>query len=324
MPRKYSRQIVFVILFVSIDFLSLGARAQYWHAMAPVSGNEVSAQFSEDGKRVFFLKFDAGVGNVWSEVILDKYGGVIAGKSAPVPVTHFSGHGIERFLHLLNKSDIVFMRLASGKDYHIYRMKDDGTGDAQDLTPGAAGVTNEIVGASANGWYIYYTNNALHSDKLDLYRYDTRQYTSDIVFPNDNNYRVLAWTKDQARLVVEDTTAHSLMFYDIETTSRTPIALKAGAFGLFDPMSGNVDVFPGTRKGLAIDYSANLKYSSTIQGPGGSWNMVDLGTQKEVPLPPESEPLAVSPKENFVLFSHSGKLYLYDIVKSSSIEIASF
>lgn len=290
--------------------------------MPPVSGNEVSAQFSDDGKKIFFLKFDNGVGNIWSEVVLDKYGGVIAGKSAPAQITHFTDRGIVRFLHLLNKPDIAFMRLsANGKDYHIYLLKDDGSGDAQDLTPGTDGITNQIAGASANGWYIYYTSNAVHSNKLDLYRYDTRQYTSDIVFPNDKDYTVLAWTKDQSKLVLEDTTAHSMSYYDIETTSKTPIALKSGEFGLFNPISESIDVFPQARTGLEVHYSPDLKFSWN-RAPGMDWNLTELGTNKSVPLPPHSIPFGFSPKENFLLFGNSGKLYLYDIAKNSSNEIA--
>jgi hypothetical protein len=322
--------LAFFIVYSS-SFIISPVRAQFWHVLPPVAkGDEIAAGFSNDEKKIFYLNTEGGVGNVWSMIIMDKYGGIIAGpKNPPVQITKFTDHGIVRFSHLLNRPEFVFMRATeNGKDFHIYRMKDDGSEQPQDLTPGGVGITNEIIGASYNGRYVYYTNNAVHRDKVDVYRYDTQQFTSDLIFPNDKDYQVLAWTRDQNKLLVEDSSANTLMYYDIETTERTPISLTRGqkiSYVNLDPNTLKINMFDlsdGKGIPLATDYSPNCKY--IIYNEQGKWVIKDAATGNvELPLPVGARPLAIAPKETLLVYLNDAKLYLYDIAKNKSTELTS-
>jgi hypothetical protein len=339
--------ISFATVQLFFSFVS-DAHAQFWHVLPPISdSNAISAGFSNDQKKVFFIRKDAGVANVWSAVILDKYGGIIAGsKNPPVQITKFTDRGVVRFFHLLNRPEFVYMRaMENGQDFHIYRMKDDGSEQPQDLTPGGEGVTNIIIGASNNGRYVYYTNNVVHHDKVDVYRYDTQQFTSDLIFPNDKDYQALAWTRGQNKLLIEDSSAHTIMYYDIETTDRTPfgivngkitddqygpsgiklseLALKPVTNGksLNDPSSGSNDVYDAAQNAiLSVDYSPNGKFEITHEA--GKWLISDAATGSPLTLPDGACPIAIAPKEAMLVYLNGSNLYLYDIAKNVSTELA--
>jgi hypothetical protein len=331
--------LVFFIVYC-LSFIISPVHAQFWHVLPSVGkGDEVAAGFSNDEKKIFYLNTKDGVGNVWSMVIMDKYGGIIAGpKNPPVQITKFTDHGIVRFFHLLNRPEFVFMRATeNGKDFHIYRMKDDGSEQPQDLTPGGEGITSEIIGASYNGRYVYYTNNAVHHDKVDVYRYDTQQFTSDLIFPNDKDYRVLAWTHDQNKLLIEDSNAHSLSYYNIETTQKTlvgstdgeimnaeygPSGLKVSELVL---KTGGAKSTPKDSYAAAmnavfsVDYSPNGKFEITHEG--GKWLVGVIATNTPLMLPEGARLLAIAPKETLLVYEDSSKLYLYDIAKNKSTEL---
>jgi hypothetical protein len=319
-----------LLIILNVSFIVLPARAQFWHVLPSVSDSDaISAGFSNDQKKVFFIRRDNGVANVWSTVIMDKYGGIIASPNTiPTQVTKFTDRGVVRFFHLLNRPEILFMRATdNGKDFHIYRIKDDGSEQPQDLTPGGDGVTNIIIGASYNGRYVYYTNNAVHHDKVDCYRYDTQQFTSDLIFPNDKDYQVIAWTRDQTKLLVEDPSANILIYYDIETTERTPLQVdssrKIGYVNL-NPSTLQIEVdYFDAKKGLhPTDYSPNCKYQ--IYDASGRWTVSDVATHNiEIPLPQGARPIAIAPKETLLVYLNGSKLYLYDIAKNNSTELSS-
>jgi len=328
LKRFWSRALLIIF---NLSFFIIPARAQFWHVLPPLSDSDaISASFSNDQKKVFFIHREAGVANVWSTVIMDKYGGIIAGpKNIPTQVTRYTDRGIVRFIHLLNRPEIVFMRATeNGKDFHIYRMKDDGSEQPQDLTPTGAGVTNTIIGASYNGRYIYYTNNAVHSDKLDCYHYDTQQFTSDLIFPNDKDYEVLAWTHDQNKLLVEDPEANTLMYYNIETTERTPELVNAGErlrYVSIDPSTFKIETFDfkdGIHMPFWEDYSPNGKYM--LKEEAGKWSVKDgSGTNTMLPLPDGVRPIAIAPKETLLVYLYGSKFYLYDITKNANAELGS-
>ncbi len=328
---------VISFLFFNTTLLVIPAYAQFWHTLPAIfTSSTAEACFSDDGKKVFYLDLDHGVGNVWSMIIMDKYGGIIAGpKNPPVQITKFSDRGIVRFFHVLNRPEIVFMRAAeNGKDFHIYRMKDDGSDQPQDLTPGGDGITNVMIGGSNNGRYIYYSSNAVHHDKMDVYRYDTQQFTSDLIFPNDKDYEVLAWTRDQKKLLIGDSLAHALLYYDIETTDRIPLAMANGKitdvdyepagvkeieFAQSSTISSNDSYRAAKEAIMSVDYSPNGKYK--IVHDGAKWMVSDMATNTALPLPEGVRPIVVAPKETLLVYLSDSKLNLYDISKNKSTEL---
>jgi Tol biopolymer transport system component len=345
------KKVIQILLLSSILFPSLGY-AQFWHVFPPLAKEKsMSVGFSNDEKKVFYLSNDGGVANIWSVTIADKYGRIIAGpNNPPMQVTKFTDRGIVRMFHLLNFPEILYMRLTNnGKDYHIYRIKDDGTGEPQDLTSGGDGVTSEIIGASYNGRFVYYTENAVNHDKVDTYRYDTQQFTTDLVFPNDKDYRVLAWSRDHGRLLVEDPHAGDLLMFDISSTDRAPLLKPAnGPFidALMDPtnhklivvekegdqnVEREIDLDSKVSNIIAtgninwVDYSPNGKYE--VVDNGGIWSIKEVASGAEVMLPAGAHSIEIAPKETMLLYTiaqgnNGSKLFLYDIGKKASIELA--
>ncbi|HEX5317341.1 MAG TPA: hypothetical protein VFX22_11895, partial [Candidatus Kapabacteria bacterium] len=148
--RMDTLQRIFFVAFLTITIFVSAAKAQLWHALPPVSATvgKPDAQFSNDEKKVFYLTGDGKIENIWSMVVADKYGRIIAGPQNPaVQITKFTDRGVVRFFHLLGSPDVLYMRATeNGKDFHIYRIADDGSGTPQDITPGPDGVTNQILG----------------------------------------------------------------------------------------------------------------------------------------------------------------------------------
>ncbi len=307
---------------------------------------EMGVSFSNDEKKLFYLNTQGGVANIWCITIADKYGRIIAGPTnAPVQVTKFTDRSVVRFIHLLGAGEVLFRRLAdNGKDYHIYRMKDDGSGSPQDLTPGADGVTSEIIGASYNGRYVYYTENKVNRDKLDTYRYDCNQFITDLVFPNDKDWQVLAWTRDQKKLlIVNPNPGGYLVSYDIESTERTPLVSPKGDAGftaaLLDPSGQQLTMFEGTEQyqmtigtnvvthvatGVSwLDYSPNGKYLVTEQTK--KWSVKEIASGASLDLPDGAQPMPIAQRESMLVYSlpaADGKdLYLYDISKKASTKL---
>ena len=340
----------FLLFFLLLFFSSNSSRAQFWHTLPSLKdGTGMNVCFSNDEKKVFYLSKEGGVPNIWCMTVADKYGRIIAvPANPPVQVTKFTDRGVARFLHLLNKDEVLYMRMAeNGKDYHIYRLKDDGTGTPQDLTPGAEGVTSEIIGASYNGRYVYYTNNKVNHDKLDTYRYDCNQYVTDLVFPNDKDFRTLAWSRDHGSLLVEEPATGSLMLFNIESTERTPLVKPAnGRYqeALMDPSNHelivlekngtetterSMDIASKTWKDVAkgdftsIDFSTNGKYQ--IVEEGKKWSVKEAATGTTVSLPDGAQPLSIAPKETMLVYglpqADAEELYLYDISKKSSVKL---
>jgi len=147
-------------LIFCLTFFSSNVHAQFWHALSPATTSSLSAGFSQDEKQVFYTSKVNGVENIFRVPIADKYNRIIVGpNNPPVQVTHFTDRGVRRMFHLLNMPQVVYSRATeNGKDVHLYRIKDDGT-EEKDLTVAPEGVTCEIVGASYNGRYVYYTQN---------------------------------------------------------------------------------------------------------------------------------------------------------------------
>ncbi len=337
----------FTVLFLTCFTFIPKVQAQLWHALPPISASIGSpeAQFSNDEKKVFYLSGDGKVENIWSVVVADKYGRIIAGpKNPPVQITKFTDRGVVRFFHLLGSPDILYMRATdNGKDFHIYRIPDDGSGAPQDITPDPDGVTNIIIGASYNGRYVYYTNNKVNRDKTDVYRYDTQQYTSEDVFPNDKDYVALAWSRDQTKLLMQRPSTGALSLYNMETTERDPIALPNSdplVEAILDPASQNIIVLQkngnstvererpissGDWKAVAtsditsLDFSPSGKYE--IVQAGNNWLVNNAATGATLPLPDGSSPVAIAPKETMLLYTIGPKLSLYDIAKNVSTEL---
>jgi hypothetical protein len=331
------KRFLLVITLATTGLLPVASNAQYWRALPPVANDKgVSASFSADEKNVYFLGSDNGVKALFRAPV----------KGGPVTqVTKTSGNPIVRAYHFLNRPMIAFMRALTpgGTDYHIYRIGEDGFGEL-DLTPTPAGVSNEIIGLSYNGRYIYYNSNKSNQAKIDTYRYDTQQNSSEQVFPNDKDFRVLAWSRDHGKLLLEDPATHELSFFDIVTTDRVPLVKSVPSTGytaaLLTPQNNelvvleggeqkSMDVKTGTWKTLRnggysfVDYSPNGRFM-IAESPAGV-TLLEGTACTEVKLPEGARNISISPKETIAVYTTGEgsdlKIFVYDFAKKSSTQI---
>jgi hypothetical protein len=312
--------------------------AQYWSALPPVDPKSANfTGFSNDEKRVYFLSKQSGVDNIW---MVPVKGG------QPTQVTKFTDNGVVRAFHLLTHPYLIIERPTSAKgDFHIYKLKDDGTGDLQELTKTGAGVWNDLAGMSYNGRYVYYRSNQANHEKTDLWRYDADQYTIEDVFPNDKDYVVHAWSRDHGRLLVESPNSGELTIIDIVSTEHTPLLKPDAPFktSMWDPMNhslfyidaaGNLkatDMATGQPSMAAPDktvssgvesfeFSTNGSY--VIEKNTAGWRVFNASSGTSLELPQGAVPLTIAPRETQLLYTIGPKLYLYDISKKSSTELA--
>ncbi len=331
------RTILFLSLVLPIIFSAPDARAQFWHALAP-DATSPAAGFSNDEKKVFFVHNE----NIYTFTIADKYGRLtFAPGMTPSQITAFNGtQPVGPALHITSRPLIVFERPDSTTpaNHHLYAVKDDGSSAPEDITPGNQNA--HILGESYNGRYIYFTSNKVHTNKLDVYRYDTQQNTSDVVFPNDANYRALAWSRDQTRLLMIEPPSGALFEYDIESTTRTPLIMPTGSVqygdALFNPAwhtlflfaggqeyvtdIGSNEITPAGKAPSGIDYSPNGKYLIEMFPDGDTVKEATTGIALQLPAGSHIE--AIAPKETMLLYTIRGKLYLFDIVKKTTVELA--
>jgi WD40 repeat protein len=345
MANKAQKAILLSIFAVATVLLIANtAQAQFWHVLPPLATEKsLNASFSQDEKQVFYLaKSEAGIANIYRIPIK---GG------APVAVTTYTNAPIVRAFHFTNRPYVAYMQAKTkeGTDYHIYRVADDGKGGPLDLTPTEPGVENIIIGASYNGMYIYYTSNKENRGKIDVYRYDTQQFVSELVFPNDKDYQVLAWTRDHMKLLVLDPGPGSISLFDVVTTQRQKLAdpYAGGKFdwAVLDPSGHSLFVLEtisgsttekqldiastvwktlGTVDLKSLDYSPNGKF--LLSSDGHKTSVKEIATQTELGLPNEAEHIAIAPKETLVLYTTTDaagamSLHLYDITKKTTLDL---
>lgn len=330
--RLWFSSIILLLTAVSPSF------AQYWSALPAVDPKSPSfAGFSNDEKRVYFLSKKNGISNIWTVPVK---GG------QPTQVTTFTENGVVRAFHMLNRPWLVVERPTSASgDFHLYSLKDDGSGTAQDLTPTAPGIYNDLAGMSYNGRYVYFRSNKVNRDKTDLWRYDAQQYTMENVFPNDKDYVVRAWSRDHGRLLVETPKTGELTMIDIVSTEHTSLVKPTSPYrtALWDPMNRDLFVIEPTGdlkatdmsngqvssttldKSMAsgvefFDFSPNGKYM--IEKNASGWHVIDASTKTALELPEGAVPQSIAPRETQLLYTVGSKLYLYDISKKSSTELA--
>lgn len=193
-------------------------RAQFWHTLPSLDqDHSINVAYSNDDKRIFYLGTnDGGVRNIYA---------IDVKAQAVSPITNFEDAPVVRMLPVPGKPKIVFMRASKDHptDFHLYLIDNKGVDAPQDLTPTKEGVSNIIVGAQYNGRYIYYSSNKTNQAKTDYYRYDVAQNISELVFANDKQYILQAWSRDQKHVLMMDAAASRLFISDVETTERYPL-----------------------------------------------------------------------------------------------------
>jgi len=292
------RSILFFYLSFVLLLCTTSVHAQYWSVWQKT--HNVTLGLSSDEKWAFFIqKNDAGVDNIYK---------VELKTNTMTPVTDFKERPVLSGIVLFGKPAIVFSRAAStkGDDIHMYRINVLTNDPPVDFTPKDEISSKKILGMADNGRYVYYTSDKGPGSKNDTYRYDATQYIVELALANDKSYETLSWSHDQTQLLLHDPKSGTMFRYSIETTDKQPTTASDPAFKGY---------YTTTDHG---NLSLNQKY---LYIPS-SEKIMDLTSHAELPLPTGSYDFMIGPREMSVLYVNEKKLYLYDIAKKTSKELA--
>lgn len=253
----------FLIAFLLVHTL---AQAQYWQTLpTPTTDKGISAYFSQDDKKIFYVAPNAnGINNVMSYELKGAITSEVTKYETPVL----------RAIPVLSRPNLIVMKGSGSGDIHLYRIKNDGS-EELDITPSAAGINYELLGSSYNGKYIYYSRIG---KKTDYFRYDASQNMSETVLPNDKDFKLLSWSRDQQRVLLQEPKTSEVLIYTIETTERNqlymPISGKKVATACFSADNKQLFVLE-SGDGKTELRSVNMSSPSTI---GEQVNPIDGGS----------------------------------------------
>lgn len=331
---------ILCILF-SVLLISRSAVAQYWQSLPPSNvGSQLSTYFSQDDKKVLYIASNAaGVKNVMSYELKGAVTSEITKYDTPVL----------RMIQVLSRANLILMRASESGDIHLYRVKNDGS-EELDITPAAKGINHELLGSSYNGKYIYYSRIG---KKTDYFRYDASQNISELILPNDKDFSLLGWSRDQQRILLQDPKTSEVLIYTIETTERNqlyyPVSGKKVVSSCFSADSKKLFVLesadgrtelrsvsmstPSTlgEEVKPIDVESPISFSLSTNGKyiiiyqQGMVTIKDASTYADVCTSTDVSNVVVNPKESLLLMTKvsagSTVIQLYDIAKKTTTDL---
>jgi hypothetical protein len=247
---------------LSLALFAGTAYGQYWQSLPPATTDKgVSAYFSQDDKKIFYLSAN---GNGIKNIMSFEFKGAVTSE-----VTKYE-QPVLRAIPVLSRPNIILMKANAEGDIHLYRIKNDGS-EELDITPAPQGINHELLGSSYNGKYIYYSRIG---KKTDYFRYDASQNISEIVMPNDKDFKLLAWSRDQQRVLLQDPRTSEVLIYTIETTERNQ---------LYVPVAG--------KKVIAASFSADNKQLFVLESGDGKTELRTVKMTSPSELGDEVKPI---------------------------------
>jgi WD40 repeat protein len=194
----------------------------------------------------------------------------------------------------------------------------------------------------------------VNKEKTDYYRYDISQNISETVLANDKGYKVLAWSRDQERLLCQDPKTSEVLIFDIQTLERkslySAISPRKVLSAAFTPDNKQLYILEtdGTKNELrsvpmtspteigedikVIDESGTNRFVFSTNGKflflykSGGLTIKELATGAEYMPPIASAVDAITnPRENWLLLtkeSPNGKVVqLIDVGKKTSVDL---
>ena len=337
-PRCAMKTTGFLFFFLLITAL---AQAQYWQVLPTHTDDKgVSAYFSQDDKKIFYLAPNPnGVKNVMAYELK----GAITSE-----VTKYES-AVLRAIPVLSRPNLIVMKATEFGDIHLYRLKNDGS-EELDITPSAAGINHELLGSSYNGKYIYYSRIG---KKTDYFRYDASQNISETILPNDKDFKLLAWSRDQKCILLQEPKTSQVLIYTIETTERNqlymPVSGKKVATACFSADNKQLLVLesgdgkselrsvnmssPSTigEQVKPIDDGSPIRYDVSTNGKfifvykPGLVTVKDAASFADVFSASDIIEVISNPKETLLLLTKESagvkSIQLYDIAKKTTIDI---
>lgn len=163
------------------------------YTIAQMMDNESirGGSFSADNSKVLVSSNSSGIYNMYS---------INAENGKKMALTQSDSVSIFAISYYPEDDRILFRMDGNGDEiYHIYEM--DTTGTITDLTP-VDGARSLFYDWSDNGTSFFYTSNKRDSRKDDLYEYNITTGTSDLLYANDDNFRVELLSGDKKFLAL--------------------------------------------------------------------------------------------------------------------------
>lgn len=121
---------------------------------------------------------------------------------------------------------VLFARDQGGDELdHVYVLEIDG--EVLDLTPGED-LKAQFTGWSDSGGHFFVLSNERDAKAMDLYRYQTDNYTRELIFENDGSWFVAGGSRDERFLVLLKAISNAstrLYLLDLEAEDTTPVLI---------------------------------------------------------------------------------------------------
>ena len=146
----------------------------------------ITSTFSCDEKSILFTSSKPGIFNAFS---------VPVDGGPPRQLTRSTSTAIYAASYFPHDDRILFIRDAQGNEnHHLCVLEPDGT--ETELTPGA-GVKARFLGWSFDGSSLYYDSNKRDCRFFDVYEMDVAQFTSTLLFENNEGFRCHSVSNDR-------------------------------------------------------------------------------------------------------------------------------
>ena len=175
---------------------------------------------SFDDRNVLYHSNKTGVFNVYSTP-LDAMS-----PRAITSSTKDSTYAVSYFPH---DNRVLFTQDQGGNELnHLYVQEENG--NTRDLTPGAK-LKAAFEGWSRDGHYFYVSTNERDPKVFDVYRYNAKDYSREIVFKNDNaydNFKVDPAGRYIAVHKIDTTTNNDMFLYDVASKQLKKLSQHEG------------------------------------------------------------------------------------------------
>ncbi|KQZ66721.1 peptidase S9 [Lysobacter sp. Root559] len=254
------------------------------------------ASFSADESRLLFSSNKSGIWNAYSMPV---------GGGEWTPVTRSTVDSTYAVSYFPDDDRVLVTRDQGGNELnHLYAIGSDGK--ERDLTPGDK-LKASFAGFSHDGRHFYVSSNERDPKVFDLYRYDSGDYTRELVYRNADAYEIGPISADERWIALSKT----------HTTNDSDLFVAELSSG----KATKVSAHSGQAQFSGQDFSPDSKwlyYTANDQGEFAQLRRVELASGKHEPVQQADWDITDA------YFSHDGKYRVVAINEDGSTAIQVF
>ncbi|GGC67995.1 S9 family peptidase [Undibacterium terreum] len=193
----------------------------------------LGASFSADENRILYSSNETGIFNVY---VIPVAGG------KPEQLTKSTSESTYSVSFFPNDDRIMFTHDKGGdENNHLYVRNEDGS--EKDITPGDK-LKASFVSWSEDGTSFFVTTNERDPKYFDLYRYDTKSFSRELLFKNEQGFNIADISRNQRWVALgkpNTTSDNEIYLYDISNKILKNLTPHMGSINYgaqsFDPQS---------------------------------------------------------------------------------------